>query len=707
MAFTLSGTTITQTGTDTNLSGLSSISGVTTQTWTVGTYTYTIYRAVGLDLVINGTLTINPEVEMGIFRKGLSSSGTLNFGKYNTDNGANKPSVMRGLEFIYRSANHFSDPSISWSGLTKNFIGGQIQIDGGYLDLSGTGTLKDLKIFSPITTSNGTGGLVKVGNNTVINNLELYGCGLWLSGVMPSTFTGYTPSSVLAAAIDSQYLNVGNTVKVISESKVFGATNKFEVLRGSRMNFINWDVGSNANITFGDNSSTSEHIANNIESSVRHTKQLKIKTVNSSDVAVSGSIIYTRDKDNGLRRNPQGETDNLLNDIVYINTTDSNGNTPTIDILTAFSYPKNPYSHTASDKVKIDFRSKSGNVNALFEFYVLAYNFQIGLSELSLLGNGVLNEKIALINDSNITLTEANAILKLASSFVVNTVNNTITVISNSTLDDLYDIMKVYKTRNVKAQLEYPTIDMQPMVPNGDVLTTSMQIIGFEFLTAGTKFKKIQANGVANAVISNLEIIGNVIQNTPTNLTNTKIIGTLTYNTNTNVNITITDAYINTIENLGTGIVTINKVNSTIDTYIDAEINFMDSSISVIGADSVTIHPTATDRDLNQNVSATFTNTYSFKYGSLVNGSTIGGTLYLRCVAGGIPFNVNKTIVMGDNVKDLGITALLSSLGAKIDTKPTLAQIEASAVLAKKSQVDIVNRNTIKASKLIPASEII
>jgi hypothetical protein len=167
--------------------------------------------------------------------------------------------------------------------------------------------------------------------------------------------------------------------------------------------------------------------------------------------------------------------------------------------------------------------------------------------------------------------------------------------------------------------------------------------------------------------MTNLTINGNVSQSTPTNLSNVVITGTLTYNTNSNVTITITNTTINTVVNNGTGIVTINRVNSTIANYVDAEINFIDSTISVIGADTITFHPTATDRDLNINASGTFTSSYDFKYGSTINGSLMSGTLYLRCVSGGIPFNLTPTIVLGNNIPlDLGPTAQLASLNDKL-----------------------------------------
>lgn len=147
---------------------------------------------------------------------------------------------------------------------------------------------------------------------------------------------------------------------------------------------------------------------------------------------------------------------------------------------------------------------------------------------------------------------------------------------------------------------------------------------------------------------------------------------------------------IGTIKNDGTGIITINRVDSTINNYGDAEINFIDSTISVIGADTVTFHPSANDRDLNLNASATFSGSFSFKFGSIINGSTMSGTLYLRCVAGGIPFNINKAIVLGDNLVDLGTTAQLASLSAKID------------LTAKQASLEVMNEGLKKISKHKP-----
>ena len=60
MAFTLSGTTITQTGFDASLAGLTGISGVTVTGQASGKLHYTL---TGRQMIVNGSLIIDPEVE--------------------------------------------------------------------------------------------------------------------------------------------------------------------------------------------------------------------------------------------------------------------------------------------------------------------------------------------------------------------------------------------------------------------------------------------------------------------------------------------------------------------------------------------------------------------------------------------------------------------------------------------------------------------
>lgn len=278
--------------------------------------------------------------------------------------------------------------------------------------------------------------------------------------------------------------------------------------------------------------------------------------------------------------------------------------------------------------------------------------------------------------DPIVVLSESGAIA-LGSSFASNTLT-----LNSSTFTDIYDCMKLYEASNRLAPI-YTSTDGFNFTSTVNLAITGGLMNGANSNITLPLFSFVN-------IPTNITLTGDVIQNIPTNLTGVKITGTLTYNTNTNITILITDCTLNTVANIGTGIITINRVNSTIANYTDAEINFIDSTISVIGADSISFHPTANDRDLNINTSGTFTSSSSFKYGATINGSIMSGTLYLRCVAGGIPFNINKTIALGDNLVDLGTTAQLASLSAKID------------LTAKQSSLSVVNVGVQKASKFKP-----
>lgn len=265
----------------------------------------------------------------------------------------------------------------------------------------------------------------------------------------------------------------------------------------------------------------------------------------------------------------------------------------------------------------------------------------------------------------------------------INYSTSTITLTSNNTIENLNNYLKLSLRQNI-IQNDFTSYSGSAFNMGSGLLT------GLEFLSMNSVFDEIIGTGVftASAAFNNIKVTGNINQNTPTNLSGVIHDGILTYNTNTNTTITITNCTLGTVRNIGTGIITINRINSTIANYTDAEINFIDSTISVIGADTVTFHPTANNRDLNINASGSFSGSYAFKYGAIINGTTMSGTLYLRCVSGGIPFNVDKAIVLGDNLVDLGTTAQLASISAKIE------------LAAKETSVQSVKSNTDKIATL-------
>lgn len=707
MAFTLSGTTITQTGTDTNLSGLSGIAGVTV----VGTARKKTYVFSNTRLVVSGALSFDPELEALEFDELCTApqlyitgaAGVLTIGV----SGKAKPWALSAVTCRKQEASYSIDQIRVDNSAVLTFYYGSIHLHGS-LSILSTARLCTL------------GGYLHL-DYPIGPNIGRYFP--WRSVTYLSTFlitgNGIEMKST-NANIDS--LTIADARSIGLHASLFGSLTSPYTLNGVTLlnaNLYPWHHSVWDAVGFAGGGTLLKSGAGNTTYSILiRTFGLLDAKVYVGSTPIQNAIVFSRDTDNGQRVSipcTDGIYDATL-DTTTIYQTNVSGATG------SQRYLLHNWSRSVAGVIKSDWRTLLPNANTR-RITALGYSIKANQLDVDMTNGGTNTIPLYCESDTNVTLSENDAVAKLASSFSVNSGTNTITVTANSTLDDLYDAMKAFKTRAVTAQLEYPTIATQPVNASGTNLVTAMSVVGIEFLTTGTKFKTLQANATANGTISNLSIVGDISQATPTNLSNVQISGTLTYNTNTDTTITIIDTNINTVENIGTGIITINKVNSTIDNYTDAEINFNDSTISVIGADTVTFHPTANDRDLNVNASGSFSGSYAFKFGSTINGSTMSDTLYLRCVAGVIPFNIDKSIVLGDNLVDLGTTAQLASLSAKIDltakestllqtrvdiiteinanetkidtaitkidTKPTLTQIEGSTELAKESSVQL------------------
>lgn len=189
--------------------------------------------------------------------------------------------------------------------------------------------------------------------------------------------------------------------------------------------------------------------------------------------------------------------------------------------------------------------------------------------------------------DVNVTLSQSAANTILANNFTVSSSTGTITVRASSILDQLYDALKAWKCTAVQANLEYPTVNTQPVTASGTVLSTAMSIVINSGVTLSTGIKGtslVTTGSFTNAGIlscsvtvatvnntgtlsSGITITGNVSQATPTNLSGVTITGNLTYNTNTPITITFTNCVVTgTISNSGSGLITISTSNSTIGT---------------------------------------------------------------------------------------------------------------------------------------------
>ena len=139
MTFVLSGTTITQSDTDADLSGIAGITGVESYDHRVTDYPYTIYDASDFELVITGTLNHDQfEEQLIVDKLTINSGGTYNLGitKPAPDN---SPDVyeafvpLLALHIKFRGVHPQNDPSFDIQpGGTLNWQASMILMHAGF-----------------------------------------------------------------------------------------------------------------------------------------------------------------------------------------------------------------------------------------------------------------------------------------------------------------------------------------------------------------------------------------------------------------------------------------------------------------------------------------------------------------------------------------------------------------------------------------------
>lgn len=217
-------------------------------------------------------------------------------------------------------------------------------------------------------------------------------------------------------------------------------------------------------------------------------KYLNVTALNAAGSPVENARVYVRDTNNGARVaviNIAGQT----SDNVYVQSTNVSGLTP--DFFVYVLHGKSALTGNSQPVIR-DYRTKTTTPGAdLFDLHLWSYgNNYRNLNNTALKGTGVLSVAATLLSDTNVTLSESAAVAKLASSFTVS--GNTITVTADSNGDDIYDALKAWKTRPVAAQLEYPTIGVQPVTSNGLTASTAMTIVVDNcILSPGAKHKSV------------------------------------------------------------------------------------------------------------------------------------------------------------------------------------------------------------------------
>lgn len=714
--FTISASQVTVTANNTSagLITFANANGIQTYQIGSGTSQRTVINLANRAFVINAGVTFTHD---GLLHEidtasSISGSGTYILNAFQIIEGLTVPSRDVCIRLVTKTADHFTTPLLDLRNLTMTCTGGGIETSSPIYAHKGSFT--DV-YFTVNQTNNASFPLMLTRAETVLIRPTMINLRAWTGNNTLVTAPFNVPNVFIGAKINAPsifVIDMSTTIQTVEDVDVQGSQTTY-CIRGGRANLLN--ATKIPDLFSGDNSLSTTTFGG-LCSSARSTKSLNF-VIKNQGVNLENATIYMPDYNNGLRFTPAGESESMTVNKPLFSVTNISGTNPaTMTKLVAFQYP-------LTTGVRLDMRDKNNSqTNPTQDVFVGGYEILPNNRNIGLLGQRTLTTEIDNLPDTSVTLSRANALTLLSSAITINTATNLITVNQAITLDQLYDCLKVYKYNGTQANMLYPSVSTLLGTAVGSILDLgTLNITNIHLLSNGVKFTSLKSNGtITNAgVINGLTINGNVIQTVPTNLISTIITGTLIYSQGTPITVNFTNCTIGTVQNNGVGLVTINPIGTTsIATYTDAEINYLDSFVTfsnTTAGTQVVMKNVATALALQAQVIAT-SNIMRFKrstYSSVTNvyfelQNATGVAIYSKAstplaLSIGNLGNINFTLpVDASTITDIMTATVGQQVWNYSGDRTTTGQMSATDLNDK---LNVINTGVQKASVSIPHTD--
>lgn len=466
------------------------------------------YRYVSLgswQLIVNGTMTVNANaVEMLAFGANTNErpivvnvGGTFTLGKRTTLNSTTRNEMPAGgIYSARRNAVH------AFQGIHNN--GGTINIFGRvagnalpFYNQSGTVTFRDAtwSCRQMCTQANVASMLFMAGGTIDVDGLTLEGEVSFVR-VLSGNVTQFRNVRTVQSKGIAQN-ETSTTPFVVNDYSPSGNLLDSAFWQGAAqirgVRHLNCAVGTNLYIAGTDAPTPTWGW-------VEMWRQMRPRLVNPDNSPVQGAILFIQDTNNGNRGAVSAVTGSgvtagqtvtardvnyLATDGIalgttrnYINTGDSNGQTPLFEVLLGgvaiaqSGASTQPGYDTGSSRVdrrgKTDIQGSLANTDP-FDLHWWSYTNQYTLvPNYSMLGTGVATPQSTALPDTSVTLTQAQAAA--------------LTQIDN--LDQLNDADKNWKCQSQLARLLYPTTGTRAITPSGTELSSGIRAIVVDALAA-------------------------------------------------------------------------------------------------------------------------------------------------------------------------------------------------------------------------------
>ena len=497
--FSLNGNTITQSGTDLDLSSLSSISEVDYFETTNGVNTYRIATIPANYLLnIDGDLTIDANTDMLVIEHTANNflfsniNGVLRI-KDSSNNGIENKSYQKtALMILARTDNH-------WNSAQGMNIYGELEMDGGTLysnshinfmsDNSKLNVLSESVIRLGVA-NNGFNNMIRIGGTRADININ----GL----ILLESANGFETADILEL---NNYAPQFNKEGIM----VYGGANNGEITLysfnpyGNEKDFAFIASGSYYKVYGYPNKEPTasvhfDHTSASGGGNVDIRKKLKLNVLDSSNNLVEGAILYIKDIDNGLRYN---KINDYTNDFEYQNSTNEFGELELDILLANVQVGRSENVGKNSDPRDVDYRvKKDDGTEYKLDGTIISYNNQIkSLNDIDLGGLDSTNEITEkLLTDTSITELDK-SIVENYNGIDINHNLKEITITQNYDLSNLYDYLKYDKLNN----LYNSNYEVGELFFSGDGTTLNLGdynlIVDSTTLSQSNKFEKVITSG--------------------------------------------------------------------------------------------------------------------------------------------------------------------------------------------------------------------
>lgn len=558
MGFILSGSTITQSGIDANLSGLNGIAGVVRTVSGTGATSLTTYDIGILRLVITGTVTHDPDLELLVGSAGsdlptnadnttlnnvmltIAAGGVYNYGISRVKNGITTYSESTGIRSTFQSTNEYGS---SWieikNGGTLNWNGGGIETSSVWMvrrncainQFAGTIIHKHPSIDNQIRIEAITQAeadkivfrdLRVAGPNSA--SIRLFTLSSWAQMSFTPLNAQYQTyvSKVLFDLIIQNYANSKNTAPVDVTFNSIGDGNVYQV------QYLNVEKP----VTVRPNP-----VALDRAGLVSVKRDYKFITTDLDGTVLPSTLIYFKEKNDG-----NASTIGSYNLAVFSTTsqlTNSSG------VLSVTPIVENVYKKEGIGTPII--RNKRYNADDTLTFNAVRYDRLVVTASKATYGTAFLTTiDVVLFPDTLISQSNPTTVAAY---------------ISGETPQKAYDLSKLWMVNNYTGQTE-PSLSR-----TGNLITTTKNVVIDPTASNAYSENATTITLKASAFAGSITAPSVSLVNGASVADNVIITGNLVYNTNTDLVATLTKCTISgTVSNAGTGNVKLNLVNSTVTT---------------------------------------------------------------------------------------------------------------------------------------------